>query len=214
MAAYPNKDRWVTEYSGEMGVRGELRAHTESPELDWAFNDLRRMGGDLVDLHANYWFFWRGYHAARAPDDQDLVSDGPHKTNSHKTKAYSVFQTLWKTVRPGWRVKEAHTTDPDLRTSNASLIASGSGDEWSAPVDIVAFESADGRRSCLLLANWKNQAKVVSGVTGLQGKAAQVFVTTSSQDMAESGTWRVLAGALRGGRLSLPSDSISILVTR
>lgn len=207
MAAYPGKDRWMTEYSTETGIRSELRTHSGSDQLDWAFNDVRRMGGDLVDLRCNYWFFWRGYHSASAPDNQDLVYDGPRLT-----KAACVFQKLWRTVRPGWAVKECRTTDPDLRTDNARLIASGSGDEWSAPVDILAFQSPGGKDACLLLANWKGAPKTLTAVAGLRGAQAQVFTTTATQDMTKTATRRIKQGAL-SGPLSLPPYSITLLVT-
>ena len=207
MGAYPDKDRWMTEYSTAVGVRAELRTHTGSDQLDWAFNDVRRMGGDLVDLRCSFWFFWRGYHSAGAPDDQDLVYDGPRLT-----KAAYVFQTLWRTVRPGWTVQQCRTTDPDLRTDNAGLIASGSGDEWSAPVDILGFQSADGNSSCLLLANWQNAPKTFTRVGGLRGGRARVYTTTASQDMALIATRRIGAGALDGD-LSVPAQSITMIVT-
>lgn len=123
-----------------------------------------------------------------------------------------MFQKLWRTVRPGWTVQECRTTDTDLRTDNAGWIASGSGDEWSAPVDILGFQSPDGKTSCLLPAYWTSAPKTFTRVGGLRGARARVYSTTASQDMAATATRRIGAGALGGG-LSVPSQSITLIVT-
>ena len=207
MAVY-GKDRWMTEYSTGSGVRDELQAHTGNVELDWAFNNVRRMAGDLVDLGVNYWFFWRGWHEASQPSEQDLVYNGPTKM-----KSYFIFHKLWHTVRPGWQVKQVVDRDPDLRSDNATLIREGSGDQWSAPVDVLALEQPQGQATCVLVANWKSAEKRVS-LAGLQGQVADIFLTTVDLDMAQQPERRVVDGVLQGGELVLPAHSIAIVVTR
>ncbi len=211
MAAYPGRSRWMTEYSTATGIRGELRPATGNQELDWALNDVRRMASDLVDLHTGYWFFWRFWHPSGAPDDQDLVyGDGK------KSKAYFVFQTLWTTVRAGWKVKRTTSTDPDLRADNRALIngPEPNGNMMSLPIDVISFESPRADRTLVLLANWTGRDKTLAALSGLHGAAATVFVTTTSQDMARAGERRVRGGILQGGPLTLPAGSITCVVSR
>ena len=205
--SFYGKERWMTEYCTPTGIRGELRAKSGSDQLDWTFNNVRRMAGDIVDLKANYWFFWRGWHSSDQADEQDLVYNGPTKT-----KSYHVFQKLWQTVKPGWRVNKIRTTEPDLRSDNAGLIQSGSGNQWSAPVDLLAFEKPGGSATCLLLANWTANAKKITALSGLRGRAADIFTTTSDKDMEKQPTRLMADGALEGG-LMLPAYSITLLIT-
>jgi hypothetical protein len=198
----------MTEYSTDMGIRGELRPNSGNDQLNWTLNFVRRMAGDIVDLKTHYWFFWRGWHSSSAADDQDLVyGDGV------KTKAYHVFQKLFKTVRGGWKVKQVTDTDPDLRTDNAGLINSGSGDQWSAPVDLLAFEKPDGTQTCLMLVNNYGAPRSITGVSGLKGTLANVYVTSPTQDMAAQANRGVSGGALQGGALTLPAYSVTVVVT-
>jgi O-glycosyl hydrolase len=206
---YPSKPGWMTEYCGNDGVRGELRPKSGNDQLDWTLNFVRRMGADLIDLKSDYWFFWRGWRPLVGPGDQDLVYQ-----DSQKTKAYHVFQRLWTTVKGGWRVKRVSADAAlGLRTDNAALIASGSGDQWSAPVDIVAFESPDRRRTCVVLANATAAAKEVASLSGLKGRRATVYVTTTTQDMAAQPVRDVSGGTLAGGTVSLPANSVTLVVT-
>lgn len=203
--SYYGRDRWMTEYSTEHGIRGELRASSGNAQLDWTFNDIRRMGGDLVDTRANYWFFWRGWHSSSAADDQDLLYG-----DAQKAKAYHVFQKLWKTVDPGWKVKQLTDDDAELRTDNKGLIDSDSGDQWSAPVDLIGFESGDGTKSAIVLANWTGNDKTFT-INGLKGGTAHVFRSSSSEDMANVANPTISSGSI--GNVSIPRYSIVIVTT-
>ena len=217
MATYPGRDRWMTEYSTYMGICGELRPGTGNSELDWAFQDLRRMAGDIVDFKSNYWFFWGFWHLSGGADDENLTWGQPGSWASdggaHKTKAYYAFQKLWTTVKGGWTVQQCSTTDPDLRTDNSSLINSGSGDEWSAPVEIIAFQSPDSAKTCLLLMNPYGTSKSITGISGLKGTTADIYRTDGSNDMAFQGSRSISGGGLQGGALSLPAFSVTVVVT-
>lgn len=211
MAAYPGRSRWMTEYSTAVGIRGEMRSATGSQEMDWALNDVRRMAGDLVDLHTGYWFFWRFWHPSVAPDDQDLIyGDGK------KTKAYFAFQTLWTTVRGGWKVKRTTSTDPDLRADNRALIngPEPNGNMMSLPIDVIAFESPRADRTLVLLANWTGRDKTLAALSGLRGGAADILVTSASQDRARTGARHISGGTLQGGPLTLPAGSITYVVSQ
>jgi len=208
MAAYPGRNRWMTEYSTDTGIRPELRPNSGVDQLNWTLNFVRRMAGDLVDFKTNYWFFWRFWHSSSSADDQDLVyGDG------QKTKAYYVFQKLWSTVHSGWKVKQTNTTDPDLRADNSGLIQSGSGDQWSAPVDILAFESPAADQSFVMLVNNGSSSKNITSLSGLDGSQANIFVTTTSQDMAQQQSRPVSGGTLGNGNLTLPPYSITFVST-
>lgn len=211
LAAYPGRSRWMTEYSTAVGIRGELRSATGNQEMDWALNDVRRMAGDLVDLHTSYWFFWRFWHSSEAPDDQDLIYG-----NGKKTKAYFAFQTVWTTVRGGWKVKRTTSTDPDLRADNRALISGPepNGGMMSLPIDVIAFESPRADRTLILFANWTGRDKSVAALTGLHGGTADVFVTSASQDGARAVARRIRGGTLQGGPLALPAGSITCVVSR
>ncbi len=198
----------MTEYSTDVGIRGELRPNSGVDQLNWTLNFVRRMAGDLVDFKTNYWFFWRFWHSSSSADDQALVyGDG------QKTKAYYVFQKLWSTVHSGWKVKQTNTTDPNLRTDNSGLIQSGSGDQWSAPVDILAFESPSGNQSFVMLVNNGSGSKNITSLSGLDGSQANIFVTTTSQDMTQQQSRTVAAGTLGNGNLTLPPYSITFVST-
>lgn len=211
LAASPGRGRWMTEYSTAVGVRGELRSATGSQEMDEALNDVRRMAGDLVDLHTGYWFFWRFWHPSNAADDQDLIyGDGK------KSKAYFAFQSLWTRVRGGWKVKRTSSTDPDLRADNRALIdgQEPNGSMMSLPIDVISFEGPHADRTVVLLANWTGRAKAVTTLAGLRGVAADVFVTSATLDGARTDTRPVRGGTLRGGPLTLPAGSITVVVSR
>jgi hypothetical protein len=204
MARYPDRAVWMTEYSTATGIRGELQARSGDDQLDWTINNVRRMAGDLVDLGVSRWFFWRGWHSAGQADDQDLVYDGPCKT-----RAYHVFQKLWTEVPSGWSLVRVNAPGGPLRADNAGLIASGSGDQWSAPVDILAFQSPDGQRGVTLLINARAEGLTVE-LAGMRGRSVEAFVTDRGRDMA------TLPGALGAGRmrLELPPWSVVIVVGR
>ena len=214
MSAYPGKDRWMTEISVWSDVypivNSSVVLDSGNPQLNWSLQYVRRMGGDIVDFHTNYWYAWRGWHPSSAADGEDLLYGDVNAPS--KTKAYYVFQKLWKTVRPGWKVKQTTGTDPDLRTDNTTLINNRDENQWSAPVDIVAFEAGDGSASCLMLANWKGFAKNITNISGLKGTSATLFVTSPSQDMAQTATRAVSGGTLQGGSLTLPAYSITYVI--
>jgi hypothetical protein len=161
--AYPNKDIWMTEYALDSGIRGELQAASPSSQLNWALNYARRMAGDLVDLGADYWFFWRGWSVADAANPEDLLyGDGINTIAT--TKSYTFFQKLWSLVKPGWTVQRVTDTDTgpgSLRSDNNDLIQSHSSDEWSAPVDLLAFESPDQNKSTVMLVNSSSSTKTI-----------------------------------------------------
>jgi hypothetical protein len=211
MAAYPTKDRWMTEYSTADGIRTELRPNSGSAQQDWALNFARRMAGDLVDLRSNYWFFWRGWHPSSVADDQDLLYGDSNAPGL--SKAYYVFQKLWQTTGPGWRVMAMTSDDPQLRTDNTALINSGSGDQWSAPVNLLAMENAAGSQSCLMIVNHYSTAKTLKSVTGLKGDNARVFVSDLTSNMAEKTARTVAGGTLAGGDLVVPAYSVTFVIS-
>lgn len=211
LAASPGRGRWMTEYSTAVGVRGPLHSDSGNQEMDWALNDVRRMAGDLVDLHTGDWFFWRFWHPSSAADDQDLVyGDGK------KSKAYFAFQSLWTRVRGGWKVKRTTSTDPDLRADNRALIdgPEPNGNMMSLPIDVISFEGPRADRTVVLLANWTGRDKAVTTLAGLHGGAADVFVTSASQDGARTETRPLNSGTLQGGPLTLLAGSITLVVSR
>ncbi len=208
LKSYLGRAIWMTEYCTATGIRGELRPNSGNQEMDWALNDVRRMAGDIIDIHSNYWFFWRFWHSSSTADEQDLTfGDG------QKSKAYYVFQKLWTTVKSGWNVKRCRTTDPDLRTDNSGLITAISGDEWSAPVDILAFEGPAADRSCLMLVNNSKADKRITALSGLRGNAARIFVSTPSLNMSPQPCRPLTSGRLGGGELTLPAYSITYVIS-
>jgi hypothetical protein len=208
MSSYPGRDRWMTEYSTFFGIRPEHRASSGQNELDWTLNFARRMGGDIVDQGCHYWFFWRGWHSSGAADDQHLLYG-----EAKKVKAYFLFQKLWQTVRGGWRVMQITSRDLDLRADNRALIEKGSGDQWSAPVDLLAFTSPDNTRTCLMLVNAHTESRTISGIAGLRGARAEFFLTTKQLDMAAQPAPVLQAGKL-SGPLELPPWSLALVTTQ
>lgn len=209
IAKYPGKDLWMTEYSTDGGIRTELRPNSGNSQMNWTLNFVRRMAADIVDFKTSYWFFWRGWHSSSSADDQDLVYG-----SGQKTKAYYVFQKLWKTTGPGWKVMTMTSDDPQLRTDNTKLINSGSGDMWSAPVDLLAMQDSLGSTTCLMLVNNYSYEKTIQTINGLKGSEAYVFISDPTHDMADQAVRTVTAGKLDGGGLSLPPYSVTFLITK
>lgn len=208
MAKYPEKEVWMHETCTDAGIRGELRPNSGNNQLNWALNDVRRMAGDIVDFRTSYWFFWRGFRPNAGEGDQDLVYG-----DSQKTKAYYVFQKLWKTTGPGWKVMAMTCDDPSLRTDNAKLINSGSGDQWSAPVDLLTMQSPGDDSTCLMLVNNYSVPKTVQTINGLKGDLAEIFTTDKINNMQVQTTRTVSNGTLDSRNLVLSAYSISFLIS-
>ncbi len=212
-AQYPTKDIWMTETSLDSGIRGELRATSPDAQLNWTLNFARRMAGDFVDLGSNYWFFWRAWSIGDSPNFENLVY-GNGTTVVETTKAYSFFQKLWTVVEPGWTVQKVTDTDTgvgSLRSDNSDLIQSDSGDQWSAPVDLLAFESPDQTKSVVMLVNSSNAARSIDNLSGLQGTAAKIYLLDQTKTMALIETRDVAQQTLQGGDLVLPAWSIVLV---
>jgi hypothetical protein len=220
MSAYPGRDRWMTEYSGGGGIVQQKRPYdtydssgSGNQELNWALNNVRRMAADMVDFKTNYWFWWNGWNLSSTPGYQSLI----YGTDSQRytTKAYHVFKRLWNTVKPGWKVKQTTTTEPDLSTDNSTIISGfePNGNMMSQPVDILTFESADATQNLVMLCNWKNQTKNITALTGLRGANAKIYQTTTANDMSLVSTRNIFNGALQGGNLTLPGWSITFVVS-
>ena len=204
----------MTEYSTAIGVRGELRSATGSQEMDWALNDVRRMAGGprLTCTPATGSSGASGIRPARPASRTLIYGDGK------KTKAYFAFQTLWKTVRGGWRVKRTTSTDPDLRADNRALI-DGSGAEWQH--DVTARrrhrlrESAHRPDAWSCLPTGRGTTRPSLTLAGLHGSdLADIFVTSASQDGARTDARHISGGTLQGGPLTLPAGSITCVVSR
>ena len=206
---YPNKKIWMTEYSSATGVRAELLPNSGNIQLDNAIVFFQRMGGDIVDFGVHYWFFWRGWRAASALYDQDLVAGGPGSIIVDKP--YYAFKRLWTTVKPGWNVMRTTSTDPELRTDNDLVIYNHNGDEWSAPVHIVGFRDSSAQASFLVLTNSYATSKVLQSVSGLKGDRAIVYRFDLTHNGNSIRDTTVHNGVLQGGNLTLPAYSITMI---
>lgn len=212
---FHGKDLWMTEYSERGGVQPELIPELGSglaaDQMEDALAAFGRMGGDLVDFGANYWFWWRGYRMNNngGHDGQHVVYDDPSGGyRLHKTG--HALRNLWGVVGPGWTVKKVTDTDADLRSDNRALIDTDAAAQWSAPVDLIAFESPDGQRTAMVLTNRYGDDKTVD-LAGLLGAEAKRYVTTTTQNAELVATDAVIDGRLEG--VVLPAHSITVLET-
>ena len=211
LAKYTTKNIWMTEYSGNMGVRGELRPNSGDVQLDNAIGYFQRMGGDIVDFGAHYWFFWRGWHSASQLYDQDLVASD--QNGVIVDQPYFAFKRLWTTVKPGWNLMRSITTDTELRTDNDLVIYNHSGDEWSAPVNIVGFKDSTSQKSFLSITNSYATDKVLQTVSGLVGNRAKVYRFDLSHHGEMILDTTLANGILQGGSFPVPAYSITMIST-
>jgi hypothetical protein len=80
-------------------------------------------------------------------------------------------------------------------------------------VDILAFNSPDNARSCLVLVNAHAEPRRLTAISGLRGKTAELFLTNRECDMAARPAQALQAGRL-SGTLELPAWSVTLLVTQ
>jgi O-glycosyl hydrolase len=102
---------------------------------------------------------------------------------------------LWNSVRPGYVVKHLTTNDPDLKPNN------------DMNIDMVAF---DGAKSMVVLFNnhtWTNKKITVQRLAGTNLRKYQ---TTSTENMADKGSTKIVRGS---AIVSLPAKSVVLIVT-
>lgn len=231
---FHGKDVWQTERSDVINVREKPAVASESPQdpdillsrdnpwkaMEHAIINMNRMGGDLVDLKANYWFWWRGWR-----DNNGGTSDSGHIVNFvdqdgangqkipgeyEYSKMGHVLNRLWNVVDAGWNLKRVTDTHPTLRSDNQALIDAGNNNGTGAPVDLFAFERPDGQQTVTVLVN-REASDTTVNVSGLQGSNATQYLTSVFESDSDMGTFSVNNGTLNN--LSLPRYSISVLIT-
>ncbi|MFD2611611.1 glycoside hydrolase family 30 beta sandwich domain-containing protein [Paenibacillus gansuensis] len=181
------KEMWMTEWSPiDYGTS----------EIDWTINGMRHFARDLVEMEHTYWFFWRGWgHTNDNSSHPENLLTGD--TAPVRSKLFYVFSKLWKNAPAGSKVRKMSTTDTTLK-------ATGSIED-----DMMAFVNPSGQ-TVVLLVNPTTTSKTLD-VKGINGNSVQQFVTTSSQNMTDSGNFTVSGG--QASNLVFPARSISVLVT-
>jgi hypothetical protein len=208
---------WMTEVAQDATpMRGEEIPATEDEGLKVTINMLRRMAADFTDFRVNYWFFWRGWHSTggRSYPAQDLVY-GDEKS-ARLTKLGLVLQRLWTTVRPGWRVLAARSSNSEFRVDNEAVIGGyePNGNMMSRGTDLIAFADPASSRQLVVLVNRWNEPRTIARLDGFAGAHAQVFVTTRGQDLEAQPERPVDGNRLGGGPLLLPPMSVVLIIVR
>ncbi len=211
-----DRPRWMTEVAQDATpMRGEEFPPTDDEGLKVTINMLRRMAADFTDFRVNYWFFWRGWHSTggKSYPAQDLVFGDERR--AQLSKLGLVLQRVWTTVRPGWLVLAARSSDPEFRTDNELMIGGyePNGNMMSRGTDIIAFADADtGRQLILLINRWKD-SKTITRLGGLTGSRGLAQVTTAAADLNPQPPRSIEKGVLTGGPLVLPGLSVTLIKT-
>jgi len=181
------KEMWMTEWSPiDYG----------STEIDWTINGMRHFARDLVEMEHTYWFFWRGWaHTDNNASHPENLLTGD--VSPVRSKLFYVFSKLWKNAPAGSKVRKMSTTDTTLK-------ATGSIED-----DMMAFVNPSGQ-TVVLLVNPTTSSKTLD-VKGLNGSSVKQYLTTSSQNMTDQGSFTVSGG--QASNLVFPARSISVLVT-
>ena len=165
---------------------------TNTPLIDIAVMGTRRLISDMSCVRNNYWFWWDGYAPGIAPNECLMSADGVTKY-----PIFYVLSQIYKSVPVGSIARRLTSTDPGLVTSDAI---------W---MDGVAFQN--GNSTTAILVNPQAGTVSTTSLNGLTGTTANVYQTTSSQNMA-----LVSSPAVSGGTISsitLPAWSVTVIVT-
>jgi O-glycosyl hydrolase len=184
-AVRTGKDLWMTEWAAPVG----------STQIDKTLNEMRHLARDLVIIKNNYWVWWMGWWLGSGSynAEQTLLYGNP--SNPTKTQRFDIYKRLWNSVRPGYVVKHLTTNDPDLKANN------------DINIDMVAF---DGAKSMVVLFNnhtWTNKKITVKRLAGTNLRKYQ---TTSTENMADKGSTKIVRGS---AIVSLPAKSVVLIVT-
>ncbi|MBK7712804.1 MAG: hypothetical protein IPJ37_19035 [Bacteroidales bacterium] len=144
---------------------------------------------DIGYLEANCYIYWLGASNRESYSGEELIFNGT------KTKLYYVFQKLWKTVIPGaFSVKNFTGNDnPDLSSFGPD------------PMDMLAFVS--GNKTVVLLTNPTSTGRNLT-IKRLSGTTANLFRTSSAEDMAPVGSQKIVGGE---STVFLPANSVLIV---
>jgi O-glycosyl hydrolase len=202
LSVHTNRDIWMTEWCTEDGTNV---APTNSPEIIWAINASRHLAREMVCFRTNYWFWWMGW-GKNVGAGQLLSGDVTGTTAPNKTKTYHVLSRLWKNVPSGSLVRWVDSSTwhfqgyPWVDTGSTS---------WQWEVDAVAFKTPSGKMA-MLIVNKTGSSFSALPVSGLLGTAADVYVTSASQNDVK--TSRTLSGGSL--TINLPAQSVAVVVTR
>jgi len=156
-----------------------------------AIRQLRSMMRDIGYLEANCYIYWLGASNNETYSGEELIF------NDTRTKLYYIFQKLWKTVVPGsFYVKNfIKNDDPDLVSFGPDAM------------DMLAFVSDS--KTVVLITNPSIKERSLT-IKGLHGSKAELFRTTSTEDMAHTGSVSIRKSETT---VLLPATSVLILET-
>ena len=211
-AKFPQKERWMTEFSGNATSQEAVIKSTNVWDADMgtALFTMRILSGDVGWAGMNRWYYWQGYrsHYTLTPDNApytmesgrvspQTVAFGQPGQTVHTTKLYDALRLLFTNVPKGSYVKHADCTDTDF--VNESALRS----------DILAFETPEGN-TVVMLVNISENAKTVN-FSGLTGTKAHIsFVTAESSRV--TGIDRSVADGTVAD-INVPARSIAYVIT-
>ena len=156
-----------------------------------AIRQLRSVMRDIGYLEANCYIYWLGASDRKRYSGEELIFNGT------KTKLYFVFRKLWKTVIPGQFSVKTFTSN-----NNPDLYSFGPD-----PMDMLAFVSKN--KTVVLITNPTAKERNLT-IKGLTGTKTEIFRTSDSEDMVDTGSQPVIKGE---STVLLPANSVLILET-
>lgn len=190
--AYPDKDRWQTEYCN--GNDGSASAAQKT------INAIQTLNADMIWARNNYWLWWLSFDTRYDPNavNQEVLLGGDGISAVTKTSQYYALSRLYKGAPAGSRVRRVSATDPDLKTAQA------------LKNDLSAYVTPQGN-TALVVVNNQSVDKTYQ-VNGLTGKSAVVSTVGAGIDGVQDRMGlRISGGTLY--QLEVPAKSVVIVVT-
>jgi hypothetical protein len=178
------KDKWMTEFSDVE------TSNPNAPTYTFAIESTRRFCSDMAFVRNNYWLWWS---ASQGPYTEVLM-DG---TNFTKLPIYYILQKIWKNVPVGSVARRVTSTNSGFVLSDA------------INMDGVAFVTPENK-TVVVIVNFTNSA-ITQSIDGLSGNKADIYQSTSTQNMVLSGSPAISGGVI--STVTFPAKSVSVIVT-
>lgn len=205
-SAFPDKERWQTEFSG-LGSDSEclLSDGTSDMNMGTALFTMRVLSSDVGWAGMNRWYYWRGYTSHYNLDDSgasfDILNNhygqqtllfGQQGGAVRSNKLYDCLRILFNNVPVGSRVKKCACSDSSI--VNTSGLKS----------DLLAFETNKG--TVVMLINISEDEKSIS-FSGLTGTKAKVYSVSSASESIISAEAEISAN------IHIPKRSVNFIIS-
>ena len=203
---FPDKERWMTEFSG---LGKEETSDTGDYVMGPVLFTMRVLSGDVGWAGMNRWYYWRAFVTHYNPDDNGASYDVLNDKNAQQTilygqpggkvvksKLYDCLSLLFNNVPVGSKVKRLATTDSLLVNKSA------------LKTDLLAFETNKG--TVVMLVNTKPQAKSID-FGGLTGSKAEIYSVAGGYDGIIKDQTTVNGGTAYG--VHIPPKSVTFVVS-